>query len=392
MAKAVTICLVAVTITLAACAPALPTATPPSDMAVPTPTPTSSPTPTVKPSPTPAATATPQPTPTQTLTPIPPTPTSTLSPTPTLDPSGDPDGDGYPTYFEQIWRTNPLTFTTFDDLAYHPGTIYAKMRVSQPFVLEDMNGFLYQVVRPLNIEDNGTPNNASDDHLIFDVVLFPYATHPNIASPVSKFPIDPNTYPPEVRPYLESTQHSNITPEMRETLLQVVAGAQTDEEAIRRIKRWNESNFTVNEAWKDAYFSQIIPIRAGDMFSIKQTRYSTTRATLLAAELRAIGIPTGIIFGVYTTDEPSQGAYAHPQNLVFLGGRWVRLDYLEGLNYKNSLRDPYSYGYLVFTDFYKDTSEVDWSEYIHIIDRYEGAGTPEERYWQIHQPLEFRRN
>lgn len=36
---------------------------------------------------------------------------------------------------------------------------------------EEMNGTLYQVVRPVEIQDNGTPNNSSDDHLIFEVVL-----------------------------------------------------------------------------------------------------------------------------------------------------------------------------------------------------------------------------
>lgn len=357
------------------------TAVPPTEVrtAIPTDTPTVIPT----------ATCTPEPTSTPTPTLIPP------SPTPTLDPGGDPDGDGYSSYAEQIWGEDPLAFTSFDELAYHPGTIYARMRVSQPFALEDMNGLLYQVVRPISIEDKGTPGNPSDDHLVFDVVLFPYATHPSISTQVSRFPIDPNTYPAEVRQYLESTQVSKITPEMRETLLQVVEGARSDAEAINRILRWNQDNLTVMEPAKGFfYFYEIVSIKAGDMFDARQTWYSTSRATLLAAELRAIGIPTRIVFGVYTTDQTNQtnGLYDHPQNMVFLRNQWVRLDYNMGLNYRGELRDPYSYGYLAFTDQYRDTSEADWTAYISVADYWQGGDNYLERWWQLHKPLEFREN
>ena len=394
MAKTATIILVAATIALAACAPASPTAMPPSQTMVPTPTATEQPSPKptpLPPSPTPTYTPSPSPTPTETPTPVPPTPTPTLSPIPTPDPWSDPDNDGYPTYFEQVWRTYPLTFTSFEDLAHHPGTIYAKMRVSQPFEFADMNGTIYQVARFISVEDNGTPDNPSDDHLIFDVVLFPYATRPNIATQVNEFPIDPSTYPAEVQPYLESTQISNLTPEMKETLLEVVAGARTDVEAIDRILRWNENSLTRLPTDHWLFFYEVISLRAGDLFSARQIWQSTSKATLLAAEMRAIGIPTGIIFGVYTTEEPSYAAFDHPQNVVFLNNQWVRLDYHRGLNYRGSrVRDPYSYEYLAITEFYRDTTEVDWSTYIYIIDYY--GEKPPEVYLELHEPLEMREN
>ena len=263
----------------------------------------------------PAATSTPAPTATS---------TPTITPTPTPDPYGDPDGDTYITEFEQIWGTDPFSFTTFEELSVLPGTIYAKMRVSQPFEVADMNDTIYQVVRPLEIEDNGTPDNPSDDHLIFEVVLFPYANYlkSKISSEVESFPIDSSNYPVEIRQYLKSSETSNITDDMKEFMFEIVEGAPTDYDAINRILEWNQKNLSVNEDWDNLLFSQLVEIDAGYMFEIKQTRFSTTRASLLSAELRAIGIPSSIIFGVYTTDETNQtlGAYSHPQNLAYLGG------------------------------------------------------------------------
>ena len=272
------------------------------------------------------------------------------------------------------------------------------MRVSQPFELGDMNKTIYQVAHLVSIEDNGTPHNRGDDHFVFEVVMFPYARHPNISIPVERFPIHPKIYPAEVRPYLESTQISNITPEMRETLLDVVAGAKTKVDAINRILRWNHDNLSEMKPEKGFfYFYEIVEIKAGDMFNSRQTWYSTSRATLLAAEMRAIGIPAAIIFGVYTTEEPNRGGWDHPQNLVYLGNQWVRLDYFRGLNYRHDpnrspVKDPVNYDYLTYVDFYRDSSEPDWSAYIAIIDRYDEPGTQEERFWKIHKTLEFREN
>ena len=137
------------------------------------------------------------------------------------DPDGDPDGDGYITYFEQIWKTDPLAFTSFEDLTHQPGTIYAKMRVSQPFEFADMNGTAYQAARMVNTDDNGTPNNTGDDHFTFEVVLFPYAGFDEgvISTKVDSFPMDPHRYSPSVQRYLGSVGTADITPGMRSKLL-----------------------------------------------------------------------------------------------------------------------------------------------------------------------------
>jgi hypothetical protein len=74
------------------------------------------PIPTAIPTVTPTATSTAIPTATNTPTPEP-TATPTETPTPTPDPWGDPDADGYSTYFEDVWGTDPLASTSFEDLA-----------------------------------------------------------------------------------------------------------------------------------------------------------------------------------------------------------------------------------------------------------------------------------
>jgi hypothetical protein len=119
------------------------------------------------------------------------------------------------------------------------------MRVSQPFEFADMNETFYQVARLINLEDNGTPDYPGDDHLTFEVVLFPYAKDGPKPMEVDQFPIEPEVYPPEVQQYLISYEDdiSNITPELKETMLAVVNGtgeaystpARTDVQAIERI-------------------------------------------------------------------------------------------------------------------------------------------------------------
>jgi len=329
---------------------------------------------------------------------ITPTLSPTVTPTPTPDPYGDPDGDTYPTRFEQIWGTDPLEFTSFEELSIHPGTIYAKMRVSQPFEIEDMNGTLYQVVKINAIEDNGTPDYASDDHLIFEVVLFPYAKFDNseISIPINKIPISSESHLDDKQIYLKSTEVSDITQKMQVELNKLLSDSKNIRDLIDTVINWNKKNFTVNEElWgSNLTYLDLVSIKSSDMFERKQTKFSTTRSTLLASELRAIGLPTAIIFGVYTTNETNQtqGGYMHPQNLVWINNQWVRVDYNAGLNYSVQLNDPFSYGYLVFTDLYADPSEPDWEMWSNVLDNYKENSTYEERWWRLHKPLEFREN
>ncbi len=332
-----------------------------------------------------ACTPAPTPTPTPSLTPV---LTATITPTLTPDPYADPDEDTYPTRFEQIWGTDPFEFTTFEELSNHPGTIYAKMRVSQPFEVDDMNGTLYQVVRVVEIEDKGTPDDTSDDHLIFEVVLFPYARYEisDISTIVDQFPLPADNYPSKIRQFLESTEISNITDEMRETLLDVVKDAETDIEAINNILQWNHQNI-IDGALPEVTYDELVMIKAGDIFKLQKARFSTTWATLLAAELRSVGIPSQIIFGVSTNDDSTDCFCAHPQILVYLSKMWVRLDYNKGLNYRKDLFNKHSYGFLVFTDRYSDNTEADWSFWFYVDDL--GWKGIHDRYLDLHEVLEF---
>lgn len=305
----------------------------------------------------------------------------TPAPEPTLEPSADPDGDGSITYFEEIWGTDPLAYTSFEELSVHPGTIYAKMRVSQPFEIEDMNGTLYQVVRPIEKQDNGTPDYASDDHLVFEVVLFPYAKHDldSLEMEVAGFPIDEEIYPIEVREFLLTKEEdvSNVTDELRNSMLVIVNGfgegysesARTDVEAIDRVLRWNNENLEFNPQWEYPPYEIITSLRAGDMFSIRKLRWSTTRATIFNAELRAIGIPSKITHNIScicnpNEDEECDNRGNHPQNLVYVGGKWILFDYYS----IQSVREkPHSY-FLVMTDTYRDNSEAIFDFWIQVID------------------------
>jgi hypothetical protein len=327
---------------------------------------------------------------TPTRTPIPSsTQTATPSATPTLEPYGDPDGDDHPTYFEQIWGTDPLTFTSFEELSYLPGTVYAKMRVSQPFAFDDMNGYLYQVARMVGTEDNSTPDFAGDDNFTFETVLFPYATHGYQGTEVEEWPIPASHYPLGLQPYLESTPVYDVTQEMRDTLLAVIAGARTDIEAIEAIIEWNQSAFERTYEYDNLPYSQLASVPASELFSARKLRLSTTRSTLVAAEMKAIGIPSRVPFGVYTHPDRTDCLCGHTQNLVWLDGNWVRLDWLKGLDYGPWLGLPHAYGYLVWTDLYTDAIDPPGDEPPPDFWRWDNHG---HDWLGLHQNLEFREN
>ena len=325
--------------------------------------------------------------------------TPTPEPIPTVNPNGDPDGDGYITLFEEVWGTDPFKFTSFEDLSIHPGTIYAKMRVSQPFEVQDMNGTFYQVVRIIEIDDNGTPEDIIDDHITFEVVQFPYAKYNPEPMTVDGFPINPNEYPSDVQQYLLSFENdfSNITDDIKTTMLEIVNGtgegyetqAKSDVEAVDRIIKWNKSNLKMDPIYESYYplYRQIVSMRSGDMFETKLTRMSSTRATILNAELKSIGIPTKIFSQVSSLCNPNEDKNClrggHPQNGVYLGGQWILYDFndvdpREGVNYE----------YLVITDTYRDNSEAIFDYWISVVD----VPRLEYPFYDLYYVIELRRN
>lgn len=341
---------------------------------------------------------TPAPTPTPSAIPTTAAPTATINPTPTLDPYGDPDGDSYSTIFEEIWGTDPMKHTSFEDLSTIPGSIYTKMYSSQPFDVEDMNGLLYQVAREIEVDDGGTPQDTGDDTLLFEVVLFPYARFKQgqIETVVDHFPIEHSTYPSEIQPYLETGEISDTSEELETLTLEIVQGAETVEEAINRVLVWDRANLELLEPSKGfLYFSEIITLKSSDMIRDRFIWHCISKSTLLNSQMKALGIPSRIIHSNYVTDETNQqetGLYDHEQNIVYINGNWVRLDFHTGLNYIGDLSDLFAYGYLVITDIHEDPSEPDWRKWIYVADQWDKPYYNPERSWELHKPIEMRIN
>ena len=60
-----------------------------------------------------------------------------------------------------------------------------------------------------------------------------------------------------------------------------------------------------------------------------RARYGTddSKANLLAAMMRALGIPAGFCYQRLTVlDDDSEGLYLHCYNAIYLDGKWIRLD------------------------------------------------------------------
>ncbi len=210
---------------------------------------------------------------------------------------------------------------------------------------------------------------------------FPYAQQELIPKKVEIFPINPSVYPSDVQEYLFSEENdiSNITEEIRETMLIIVNGtgegyskpATTDVEAIERIVDWNHKNLQVDEKFESFYppYSFFTRMRSGDMFNMRLTRWSTSRATILSAELRAIGIPSKIFYHVdcecypYEQGNCGRGGRNHPQNGAFVGNRWVIYEYVG-----DPPRAEPNGDLLVITDGYRDNSEANYDFWFWVVD------------------------
>jgi len=325
----------------------------------------------------------------------------------------DLDGDGYPTYIEQLWHTDPNRTTTFEELTIRQGTIYSVIRISQPFDLDEMNlpfGAFYQVIRPVRYEDNGTPSK-SDDHVTIECVLFPEIRYPprDITRKVDILPIPRNFYPRKIQSYLDSGEITQYAPGMQKEVLDVLYGepssgyywpVETNVEAVERIIDWINRSFERNlEEW-DLPYKDILQITVREMYSRKKRRASTTDAELLVAALRAAGFPAVMTQGVFTNDGPIDGIpkderlISHPQVLVYLAGEddighWVRADTVRGLNYSSSIHKVSSndqdYGWLLITDVFRDPEEADFAPW-----KQKYSGRP--FCLNLHDVLEYRVN
>ncbi len=99
---------------------------------------------------------------------------------------------------------------------------------------------------------------------------------------------------------------------------------------------------------------------------------------------------------MYTSPELESVGIGHSQDLVYLDEQWVRYDFGLGLNYPKTLEDSASYGFLVFTDIFRDNSESDSFMWKYQVDNNMTAPFTEEKFAQnmlkLHDVLDFREN
>ena len=73
----------------------------------------------------------------------------------------------------------------------------------------------------------------------------------------------------------------------------------------------------------------------------------------------------------------------HPQNVVYLNGEWVKVDFQGQFNQAGKLNDIKAYGFLAITQFYGDLTEVDWTLWRLL---------PNIRAVHLHKILDYRIN
>jgi transglutaminase-like putative cysteine protease len=86
--------------------------------------------------------------------------------------------------------------------------------------------------------------------------------------------------------------------------------------------------------------SDVITAKASDVLA-RKTGICHSKANLLAALLRSVGIPAGFCYQHLTlADDDSLGYCVHCYNAVFVGGRWIFLDARGNTNGRRALFSP----------------------------------------------------
>ena len=129
---------------------------------------------------------------------------------------------------------------------------------------------------------------------------------------------------PDLGRYLESSEvvdwHS---PEIVAQAHELTDRLETDVEQAKRLYEWVRDQIPHS---KDAGH-EIVTCRASDVLR-HRTGICYAKSHLLAALLRAVGIPAGFCYQVLCKDPPYQGTEIHGLNGIFLRSlsRWIRVD------------------------------------------------------------------
>lgn len=127
-----------------------------------------------------------------------------------------------------------------------------------------------------------------------------------------------------LRDYLECTEFIDWqTPDIRRQADVLVAGASSDEDKAQRLYQWTRDEIPHSA---DAGH-EIVTCRASEVLRCR-TGICFAKAHLLAALLRAVGIPAGLCYQVLRYDDSSDRLVLHGLNGIYLRrlGRWIRVD------------------------------------------------------------------
>lgn len=299
--------------------------------------------------------------------------TAAIAPTPTLDPTGDPDGDGYQTSFEEAWGTDPLAFTSFEELEKLDRTITGTAHIRKPYDLDSMNQTVYQQVEFID-EQMLDELNSSWQTLSIKFVLFPYVTE--IVYEYAAALKYPYLIKNGLEEYLEphtATDTCLLEEEMMEPIME---SSETLNQLASNISSWNHENLLNDrpkliELYTSEYkvydsYSTLVSIPACFMMEKGILGHSTCVANKSASDFKTAGIPAGIAFSFDPTDVDKMTLeklaewrcmFNHPQTVIWTPKYgWIIYDHNAKIS--GSREEPY-YTPLLITDIAPDFSYID---------------------------------
>lgn len=138
----------------------------------------------------------------------------------------------------------------------------------------------------------------------------------------------------QLEAYLECTETIDWrAEEIVETARKIVGESDSDVESARRLFEWVRDQIPHS---KDAG-AETVTCRASDVLK-HGAGICYAKSHLLAAMLRAVGIPAGFSYQLLAHDPPYEGKVVHGFNGVYLSslGRWVRVDCRGNTNWINA--------------------------------------------------------
>lgn len=134
----------------------------------------------------------------------------------------------------------------------------------------------------------------------------------------------PTPESPDLQDYLEATEIIDWkSPEIRLLADVLVAGSASDVEKAKRLYEWVRDEIPHSA---DAGH-ETVTCRASEVLR-HRTGICYAKAHLLAALLRAVGVPAGLCYQVLRYDDSSERLVVHGLNGIYLEslGRWIRVD------------------------------------------------------------------